>query len=454
MTFEEIVKLHQSGQFKEAEKKYNLLLEKRPDDPTLLYCLGTLYTQMEREAVGVVLLRAASRKLPKHASLWANLAYGLKQTGMREEALRAYRKSVELDPTNADFYSNFGAYYIGEGDPEPAVRLLTKALELDPNHAHAHWHMGLALLEMGDFEHAWAQYDWGLKCGQRMERNYEVPWWNGDKGETVVVYTEQGMGDEIMSMSCLKDIASDSKCVVLDCNPRLKELFERSFPKVHVYGTRKEEFLEWPKDYDLDAKIAAFSLMRYYRRSRDSFDGKPYLKADPKKMAEVKKRLPEGVCVGISWRGGSRKNGRNDRSMSLDEMEPLLKTPGINWISLQYTKSEDEIEAFYQRTGIKIHHWRDILDDYDWTAALVMCLDLSISVAQSVIHLCGALGAACWCLVPDKPNWCFGLEGDSMLWYNSVKLYRRKGSSWSSTIGDVTNDLQGLSWVRPQAACQ
>jgi len=443
--FEEVVALHNGGKYKEAEKLYNLLLEKRPDDPTLLYCLGTLYTQMEREAVGVVLLRAAIRQLPKHASAWANLAYGLKKIGHRREAALAHQKAIELDPTNSDWYSNFAADYIGNGDPEPAIPLLAKAIELNPNNPHAHWHMGLALLELGDFENGWPQYDWGFLANQRLVRNYEVDWWNGDRDQTVVVYTEQGMGDEIMFASMLPDLIAVSKSVILDCNPRLEQLFRQSFPEITVYGTRKDETISWPRNHQIDAKIAIASLGRYFRRSKDSFPGTPYLKADPMELGE-------GMWVGISWEGGSRKNNRLERSMRLDDMEPLLRTPGINWVSLQYTKCEKEIEEFTQRTGIKIHHWREIIDDYAKTASLVKSLDLTISVAQSVIHLCGALGAPCWCLVPNTPNWCFGLEGD-MPWYKSVSLYRRQGGSWTSTIEKVTNDLEGLCRVRPEAGC-
>jgi len=257
--FEEVVALHNGGKYKEAEKLYNLLLEKRPDDPTLLYCLGTLYTQMEREAVGVVLLRAAIRQLPKHASAWANLAYGLKKIGHRREAALAHQKAIELDPTNSDWYSNFAADYIGNGDPEPAIPLLAKAIELNPNNPHAHWHMGLALLELGDFENGWPQYDWGFLANQRLVRNYEVDWWNGDRDQTVVVYTEQGMGDEIMFASMLPDLIAVSKSVILDCNPRLEQLFRQSFPEITVYGTRKDETISWPRNHQIDAKIAIAS---------------------------------------------------------------------------------------------------------------------------------------------------------------------------------------------------
>jgi hypothetical protein len=68
--------------------------------------------------------------------------------------------------------------------------------------------------------------------------------WDGDRGKRIVVYGEQGIGDEIMFASCVPDLQAMSELVVLDCHPRLTTLFKRSFG-IDCYGTRKDEWLNW-----------------------------------------------------------------------------------------------------------------------------------------------------------------------------------------------------------------
>jgi ADP-heptose:LPS heptosyltransferase len=122
-------------------------------------------------------------------------------------------------------------------------------------------------------------------------------------------------------------------------------------------------------------------------------------------------------------------------------MKPILNQDAT-FISLQY-KDAPEIVEFENETGIKIHHWPHAMQtkDYDDTVAMISQLDLVISVTQAAIHVAGALGVPCWVLTPKAPMWRYGLTGDKMPWYKSVKLYRQK-SDWVHVISDVATDLR------------
>ena len=107
-----------------------------------------------------------------------------------------------------------------------------------------------------------------------------------------------------------------------------------------------------------------------------------------------------GLRVGLSWRGGVNITHRAIRSLDLDQLAPLIRLPGVAFVSLQYTDCRQELAAFTAAHGLTVHHWQEAIDDYDETAALVSALDLVISVCTAVVHLAGALGKPVWILAP------------------------------------------------------
>src|SRR6185436_8166228 len=151
-----------------------------------------------------------------------------------------------------------------------------------------------------------------------------------------------------------------------------------------------------------------------------------YLKADPQHVARWRERLAAlgpGHKVGLSWTGGVPRTRRELRSLSLDQLQPLLAMPGFRFISLQYTAgARDEVEAWRARSGIAVEHWPEAIADYDQTAALVCALDLVVSVCTSLVHLGGALGRPVRVLAPISPEWRYGFAGEAMPWYPSVRV--------------------------------
>ena len=131
--------------------------------------------------------------------------------------------------------------------------------------------------------------------------------------------------------------------------------------------------------------------------------------------------------------------------MTLERLRPLLSLPNVKFVSLQYGNCDEEIAAFEASTGIKIHHWQDVVDDYDETAALVSALDLVVSVCTAVVHLTGALGRPAWVMAPFVPEWRYGHKGTSMIWYPSVRLFRQPElDEWDPVITEITTRLHEI----------
>ena len=65
---------------------------------------------------------------------------------------------------------------------------------------------------------------------------------------------------------------------------------------------------------------------------------------------------------------------------------------------------------------------------------------------MSICGNSGALGRPVWVLAPYSPEWRYGIVGDEMPWYPSVRVYRQlRFGAWEPVIAAVTQALRGLA---------
>ena len=233
------------------------------------------------------------------------------------------------------------------------------------------------------------------------QRPQHYPQWDGGglAGCSVLVYAEQGLGDEIMFASCVPDIIAASKHCVIECSPKLESIFRRSFPAATVYAmTPSRNLPASVQEKSIGLQTAMGSLPRFLRRNYAEFpQHHGYLQADRERVLFWRDRLSRlgpGLKVGISWQGGTLKTRRQVRSLPLPQWLPILRTPAIRFVNLQYTDCSTDLAELEAAAGISISDWQEVRDDYEHAAALVSALDLVISVCTAVIHLAGALGSA------------------------------------------------------------
>jgi hypothetical protein len=329
-----------------------------------------------------------------------------------------------------------------------------KALALEPENVLAHVYRGRLLLAGGRYAEAWRELEWRQRTPghELLHRIYgRVPRWDGAPlaGRRILVYGEQGLGDEIMLASCLPEALARAGECVIDCDPRLVPLFHRSFPLARVHGRDLASLERWLDEIRPDVAIPAGSLPMHFRRSAADFPAHSgYLRAAPERVRAWRARLAEmgpGPKIGLSWRGGVVETGRSRRSLDLEALVALLRTPGVSFVNLQYGEYAGELARLRQAHGIEIRHWPEAIDDYDETAALVSALDLTISVCTAVVHLAGALGRPVWVMAPRYPEARYGLEGDSMPWYPAARMFRQRvAGEWDEVIGAVARALQTL----------
>ena len=450
-TLEDIVNLQNQGKFKEAEQLYNTCLEKHPDDWAVLYHLAGLFMLTDRNGLAAMTLERALDIEKGRYEVYSNLGVLYRTLDMYSRSRPLLERAVKLAAgKDADVYVNLGSLFVNDGGPERGEEILRSGYAISPENHLVNWNLSLCLLEQGKWKDGWECYAHGKYPHKERERSERplrwanFPEWDKEKSR-VLVYGEQGLGDEIMFYSMLPDIQQDAESVLLECHPRLENIAKRSFPDIEIVPTRKLDYLD--KSLWFDHRIASGDLGRFYRNKIEDFPGTPYLKVDPDLVEHYRAKLEEcgdGPYYGIGWRGGYLKTRKSVRSINLETLEPILKQQGT-FISMQYDdKADGEVEKYCEKTGLTIHHWPDVVrhQDYDHTAALAMALDSVICVNTSLVHLCGAIGASCWSLTPSRPAWRYQIAGD-MPWYNSVKLVRQLvPESWDGPISEVCKLMQ------------
>lgn len=443
ITLAEAHKIHLAGDLKTAEHYYLEILNEHPNEWATLFFLGGLYLQQNRQGLAIALFEKTLEQKPKLMEAWNNMGVAYRQRFMNDKAEPCFMKALNISE-NADSYNNLGTIHVNEGSPKEGERWLRKAVEMQPDFMQAHWNLALTLLEQGKYKEGFENYAWGLKSKDRLVKHYDCKWWRGETDGKVVVYGEQGIGDEIMFMSQIPDLINlvGKDNVILDCHPRLANLFARSFG-VKCYPTRKEAS-DWHWADPVDYKVAAGNLGSFFRSKLEDFPGSPYLSAsDSAQEAAHEKlaKLPAKPNIGISWRGGKHKTKTTSRSMSLEQILKCFEGVDCNLISMQY----DE-EAAGEVEGTRVHHWPDIVNakDYDATAGLVARLDKVVTVNTSLVHLSGALGVPCITLTPKRKAWrYYSPDGHTMPWYKSVRIEEQsKDGDWEDVIDRVNKQLK------------
>jgi tetratricopeptide (TPR) repeat protein len=451
--------LTELGRYDEALAAYDKALSLKPDLAEAWLGRGNVFADRKRPDDASAAYDKALSLKPDLAGAW--LGRGSVFTGLKryDEAFAAYDKAQSLNPNLAGVWFGYGNIFTDLNRYDEAVAAFDKAIALDPDMAGAYLHKGLVQLTRGDFAAGWDLYERRFQTPEFRALSQELQHIKVKTrqsrrdlaGKDVVVLAEQGVGDEIMFAGAIPDLTTDARSVVCECDPRLTPLFERSFPGVTFI--QREDFrtsVESPSDII----VKAGSLPYAYRRDTASFPKTAYLKPDPGRVAHWSDRLTQDanakMKIGVSWRGGTARTRVNDRSLDITSLAPFIDTAGTYFVSLQYGDTRDEIARFNDlHPGNPIHRPLDDIDNFDELAALIASLDLVISVQNTTIHLCGALGTPCWGMIAWRPEWRYGASRDGMPWYPSVRLYRqRKIGDWESVLEPVLKDLQRITLER------
>jgi ADP-heptose:LPS heptosyltransferase len=271
--------------------------------------------------------------------------------------------------------------------------------------------------------------------------------WNGEKNQRVLVWGEQGIGDEIMFSSVILELYAVSLQILVKCDKRLIPLFERSFPNDVTYFSRSQPVPE--DEYDFHIPVGSLPLI--FRKSLECFgkSASGFLKCDMAKVESIKTLLTAEhgkKIVGISWKTKSFLRNSSTRNINLAELANALNSSNTQLLCLQYGDVFDEIEAVQRDFGINVMQFNDVdnMNDIDGLASLIMACDQIVSTTNATVHLAGALGAKVTALLPFSPRWIWG-TGSENFWYDSViPLKQKSHHNWDNVLESLRSKKYNL----------
>ena len=445
--------LTQLGLHEQALEAFDRALAIVPNHADALNNRGNTLHELKRDQEALETLDRALLIKADHVPALVTRAAVLVALARLGEALTDCDRALAVAPGYFDALVKRGQILIELERFQDAVVALDQALAIQPDDTEAKWNKSLLCLGLGRFPEGWELYEhrWTAATGIR-PRPYPQPRWNGGHVDgTLLVWGEQGLGDEILYASMMPEVASRATSVVLEAEPRLAPLFARSFPQVKVIPCRPDSYRG-----RVDAQVPMGSLGRYLRTSWDSFPHRDrgYLAADPALSGRLRERLASDgrIAIGLVWLSRSAATGKS-KSAQLSELASLLRTPGCRFVDLQYGDTSSERRAIEQDLGVKVEHMDDVdnTNNIDALAALIAACDIVVSVSSGTAHLAGALGKPTWVLVPYGHGrlWFWFHEGERSPWYPRVRVKRQqRAQRWSDLADDIRTEISGFIGAR------
>ncbi|MCB1582103.1 MAG: TIGR03032 family protein [Xanthomonadales bacterium] len=383
---------HVNGELDEAIKLYQDILQHFPDH------------QVVNHQYGVCLL---------DAKRW-------------DDAIEQLQKVLSKHADNADAMNSLGHAYVEKLDHEKAMQWFNQAIATDQQHALAHFNRGKLLLQQGQYQEGWEEYDWRWQTPQFVAFQCDKPQWQGEdiSDKTILVHSEQGNGDHIMFWRFLPLLAEKCKEVIY-FGPENLAALAAEIPGVsqsRIPGALSKDLF--------DVYIPLLSIPRYLGVNLENLLAPQRYVNVPAQV--VVSELKGNRKIGLSWSGAPAHINNKNRSIELVELLKVTEGIDAQFYSLQMPITQEE------RDLLKKHNVIDLepeLPGYARTAALVDQMDLVISVDTAIAHLAAALGKETRILLCQNPDWRWGLEGERSRWYPTAKLLRKKQpNNWQSEL--------------------
>lgn len=434
--------LEAEGRLEEAHAAYRAAADIVPDHADVLAGVANTAAAAGHPDEALAAAQRLVTLMPVRAESHLVLGAAFQRLGRYEDAVASYRRATSLDGSLAVAHANLGGALVELCRIDEATASLVTSLRIDPDSANARWNLCVALLLSGDLRRGWDLYDARFtKSGRPVDRQVlDQPQWMGEDiaGKTILVHSEQGLGDTIQFVRYVPLLAERGARVLVDAPASLVPLLSGIEGAAAVIATG-----EAVPPFDVHSPLPG--LPRAFGTDLESIPAAPaYLTSDPDKRKLWAARLGERSRprVGLVWSGSTIHLNDHNRSLPLAALVSALPE-GIDYVSLQKELRASDAAALAARPDIRFVG--DELADFSDTAALADLVDVVVSVDTSVAHLAGALGRPTFLLLPFSPDWRWLLGRSDSPWYPSMRLYRQaRLGDWGAPFDQLRGDLEAL----------
>jgi len=361
--------------------------------------------------------------------------------GRLAAAAEAYSAAIAHEPGFVMAHSNLGVALEAMGASEAAEAAYDTAAQLDPNHASPRWNKALLQLRNGRYGEGWRLYEWRWAAGKGgpFRQFTGRPLWLGGRGlagRTILLHAEQGIGDAIQFVRYAPLLAARGARVILEVFTPLVELC-KSLPGVaEVVGAGE-------KLPAFDFHCPLMSLPLALGTKLESIPAEtPYLAAPEERSTAWADKLGPRPArrIAFAWKGNPKHEGDSMRSVKLEVFAGLFDAKA-EFICLQRDVSQAETAVLAGHPEVR--QLGPALGDFADTAAILENCDLVISVDTALAHLAGAMAKPTWLLLPQRAEWRWLKQGDTSLWYPTMRLFRgTKPDDWPDVLMRVATALR------------
>jgi hypothetical protein len=403
---------------------------------------------------------------PQAEGLWNTLGTVLVSRGDGATSLTFFDEALRLQPAHGKAYHNRAFARQDLGDAAGALEDCESALRFGANSeandlATMRFTRATVLLSLGRLREGWEAYEARLSPDLLSVATFVIDkprWAPGDSlaGKRLLVCGEQGLGDEVLFANVLRDVIAaigDESLLSVVVEYRLVPLFKRSFPRASITPhrtVRQDGRTFWTAPFvedwtAIDLWTPLGSLLSTFRTTEESFPKAPsFLVADPERVAHWRQSLAAtpGRKVGLLWKSLSLQAERGRQFSPFEQWRPILETPGITFVNLQYGDCQAEIAQARDAFGVEI--WQppgiDLKYDLDDVAALCCAMDLVVGFSNATFNLAGACGAPVW-LLTGSAAWT-RLGAENYPWYPQARCFAPSDyGDWTAVMAEVAEAL-------------
>lgn len=433
--------LEATGDRERAERVYRQALAADAGFGDAALNLANLLQSTDRLDEALPMYRRSIELLGLKPHILSNVGALLRKLGRYDDARENYRQAMCLSPSDGGVYYNNANLLRAEDRLDEAVATYRRAIICRPDNAEVHWNLSLALLADGRLGEGLAEYEWRWKYDgfPSKRRDFPLPLWGGEPfdGRTLLLHTEQGIGDVLQFLRFLPMIAErkgPTGRIVLECHEPLMTLLA-GFPGIDAMIERFAP----PPPADLQLPLLSAPLVLGVDTMEKLPNHVPYLPVPDGPDVPVPEADPASLNVGFVFGGNPLFPNDRGRSTRLESWMPLFGLEGVRFFSLQKGDREPEVAqapASVVRLNERLTSFRD-------TAVALGKLDLVITTCTSMAHLAGALGLPCWVVLSRNADWRWLVARDDSPWYPSVRLFRQTVlDDWSGVFERVGTALQ------------
>jgi tetratricopeptide (TPR) repeat protein len=398
---------------KPAEVFFRQVLAIAPERVEALTNLANLLRANGQSAAARALLEPALARNPQSAELWLTLGSTLREMGDAEAAETHYRKALALNGDAVTALANLADMLARKGDHAAAFALYDRAILNAPDNAQAKLNRAILHLLSGNLEQGWRDYAARLSIpGKAPQCDHGLPAWRSGslEGKRLLVTAEQGVGDQLMFASMIRGLAmraqTEGGSIVVECEPRLVPLFERSFDNVAIHASQMENrggavhahygWLQSLGGADLAVEMGTLPL--HLRDGIAKFP-KPntFLDADEIEVLNWQRTLSsvaDGPFIGVCWRSGKLTSGRALNFAALEQWAAFIGAMPGTPVCVQYDATDEEIETLCELSGktVVVPGGIDQKQELDRACALMSALDAVVSAPTAVSWLAAGAG--------------------------------------------------------------